>query len=187
MTVTFSRFATEACCDFLRIYTSSAADAAAAYSYSGTQTIGTLVLTTSYVRFQWTTDGSVVSTGFQFTFQVTTPAPSFAVQAVAVNGSVSRQYLVFTVPVPGDYDLWIWNANNQTDMLTVPVEAWPLRTHTRAGVVAAISTFALSSLDFPPHHCHRSPFHLPHLPLLVWVLGWLRLVGWLAGFVVTCW
>lgn len=78
--ITFSAFATEACCDFLTIYNGNSTASPVIGTYSGTTIPCNITSTdaTGCLTFRWVSDGSVVSSGWVAAVScVAAPAPAF--------------------------------------------------------------------------------------------------------------
>jgi hypothetical protein len=78
--ITFTEFSTESCCDFVRVYScvnSQCVTAQEVQVLSGTYSTGQVVTVASgYALVQFTSDGSVTSSGFTATWSSNAPTPS---------------------------------------------------------------------------------------------------------------
>lgn len=72
ITITFSRFSTETCCDFVEIYSGTSVSGTPVHRFSGTTVPSTVVINSSAVVVRFVTDGSVVGGGWQLNYTSST-------------------------------------------------------------------------------------------------------------------
>jgi subtilisin-like proprotein convertase family protein/putative hemolysin len=88
--VIFSAFSTEACCDRLEIFDGNSTAAPLIGTYAGTTSPGTVTATNAggCLTFRFTSDGSVVGTGWAATIGCVAPPPP-STNYIVTNGSVT--------------------------------------------------------------------------------------------------
>ena len=75
--IAFNSFSTEGCCDFLNIYDGPTTGSTLIGTYSGTTSPGTITSSTGCITFEWDSDVSNVSTGWDATIScVACPVPT---------------------------------------------------------------------------------------------------------------
>ncbi len=72
ISINFSSFATESCCDHLNIYDGPNTSSPLIGTFNGTNSPGTVTATGGCLTFQWTSDGSVTAAGWQASISCST-------------------------------------------------------------------------------------------------------------------
>jgi len=129
ITLSFTAFSTEGCCDFLRIYNGTNASAPLLLSISGTSLHAPVKATAGAMYIQFTTDGSVVASGFSLnwtTRQYSTTAP-VADFNISDNTPPLNVAVGFTDVSTNSPNAWLWNfGDGFTSTLKNPSHAYAL-------------------------------------------------------------
>lgn len=116
ISVTFSQFSTESCCDQLSVYNGTNTAAPLLGYYSGSSIPPTLNASSGKMLFVWSTDGSVNSNGFAATWTSTLsgtvpPVSNFSISTVSAPLNSNIQFTDLTTNAPY---MWYWQFGDGT-------------------------------------------------------------------------
>lgn len=127
ISVTFSQFVTESCCDQLSVYNGTNTSAPLLGYYSGSTIPPTLYASSGKMLFVWNTDGSVTNNGFAATWTSTLsgtipPVASFSVSTTTPAYNSNVQFTDHTTNSPY---LWYWQfGDGTTSTVQNPLKAY---------------------------------------------------------------
>jgi PKD repeat protein len=131
ITLVFSQFQTESCCDPISIYNGTSTSAPLLGTYAGSSLPPTLVATSGNMFIYWSTDGSVVYNGFAATWTAIVSGTIAPVANFTMNPtpmlSVPFQFTDQTTNAPNQ---WFWQFGDAT----TSTQQNPVKTYTSSGL-----------------------------------------------------
>jgi PKD repeat protein len=137
ISLNFSSFSTESCCDFLSIYSGSTTAAPLIGSYSGGTAPTGIISTSGRLLLVWYTDGSVVSSGFTATWTSTLSGttPPVANFSMNLNPPLNTPFQFTDLTSNNPYQ-WFWQFGDGT----TSTAQHPMKTYTTSGVKSVTLT-----------------------------------------------
>lgn len=131
ITLVFSSFQTESCCDFLTVYNGSNTAAPLLGTFGGSTLPGTLTANSGFMYFQWHTDGSVILSGFAASWNSVSsgtvpPVANFTVNPTPIFNSPTQ----FTDLTTNSPTSWLWQFGDGTTSTLKN----PIKTYTTSGM-----------------------------------------------------
>lgn len=125
ITLTFSQFQLESCCDYLYVYNGANASAPLLGTYNGTTLPPTLSATSGAMFLRWTTDGSVTYSGFAASWSavVSGTVPPVANFSVSNTNPPLGVNVLFTDQTTNTPTQWLWQfGDGTTSTLQNPIK-----------------------------------------------------------------
>ncbi len=127
ISISFSSFNTESCCDFLRIYNGPTTASPLLGNFAGSTLPGTIVANAGQMLLFWSTDGSVVSSGFAATWTAATagtlaPVANFSMSTTNPMLNTNMAFTDQTTNLPNS---WFWQfGDGNTSTSQNPVHSY---------------------------------------------------------------